>query len=97
MQRSIFAALVALATATAAGQETPRPDPADPRVKVPGVEYRSAFAGFRPFAEEKVAPWRESNEAAKDARSHGGDAPPSAEKSRPAPKPPPGGEHGGHR
>jgi hypothetical protein len=29
--------------------------------------YRSAFEGYRPFSEEKVAPWAASNEAVRNA------------------------------
>ena len=103
MQRSIFIALAALAAGVAAAQEAQRPDPTDPRAKVPGVEYRSAFADYRPFSEEKVAPWRESNEAVKGSPGHEGHAAPPAEKAAPAAKPRPaekpsaGEQHGGHR
>jgi hypothetical protein len=60
MQRWIVNALAALA-AGASAEERERPDPADPRTSVPVVEYRSAFEGYRRFAEQKLAPWRESN------------------------------------
>ena len=97
MHRSIFIALAALAAGIAAAEETRRPDPADPRAKVPAVEYRSAFAGYRPFAEEKVAPWKESNEAVKDGDEHGGHAAKTPAQPKPAPKPPAGADHEGHR
>ena len=96
MHRSIFIALAALAAGAAAAQERERPDPTDPRAKVPGVEYRSAFDGYRPLAEEKVAPWRESNEAVKSSGGDEGRASQPAEKPKPAAKPA-AGEHGGHR
>lgn len=67
MHRSIVIALAALA-AGASAQERERPNPTDPRAKVPAVEYRSAFEGYRPFAEEKPAPRRESNEAVMDKK-----------------------------
>lgn len=67
MHRSIVIALAALA-AGASAQERERPDPTDPKAKVPAVEYRSAFERYRPFADEKPAPWRESNEAVKDKK-----------------------------
>lgn len=101
MRRSIFIALAALAAGTAVAQETRQPDPTDPRAKVPGVEYRSAFAGYRPLAEEKVTPWGEANEAVKEGGGeHEGHAPGASAqpKPKPAPKPPPAGaEHRGHR
>lgn len=68
MHRSIVIALAALA-AGASAQERERPNPTDPRAKVPAVEYRSAFEGYRPFAEQKPAPWRESNEGVKDKKA----------------------------
>ena len=67
MHRSIVIALAALA-AGASAQERERPNPTDPRAKVPAVEYRSAFEDYRPFAEQKPAPWRESNEEVKDKK-----------------------------
>ena len=82
MYRRICIALAALAAGNAVAQEARRPDPADPKAKVPPVEYRSAFAGYRPYAEPQVAPWRESNESVKK---------------KPAAKPPAGDEHRGHR
>jgi hypothetical protein len=87
MHRLIFIALAALAAGAVAAQETPRPQPTDPGAKVPAVEYRSAFSGYRALAEEKVAPWRESNEAVK---------PPPEDKPKPDAKPA-AGTHGGHR
>lgn len=63
MQRSLFIALALAAGAAVAGERPP--EPADPRVKVPPAGYRSAFEGYRPYAEEKLAPWRESNDAVK--------------------------------
>lgn len=81
MYRRICIALAALAAGVVTAQER-RPDPAEAKAKVPPVEYRSAFEGYRPYAEEKVAPWRESNEAVKP---------------KPAAKPPAKDAHGGHR
>ena len=75
-------ALAALAAGAVAAQEARRPDPADPKSKVPAVEYRSPFADYKPYADTPVAPWRESNEAVKK---------------KPAAKPPAGDGHGGHR
>jgi hypothetical protein len=78
----ICIALAALAAGVAAAQETRRPDPADPKAKVPPVEYRSPFADYKPYAEPQIAPWRDSNEAVKR---------------KPAAKPAAGDPHGGHR
>jgi len=77
-------ALAAVAAGSAAAQAAARPDPAAPEAKVPPSEYRSAFEGYRPFAEDKVAPWRESNDAVKD-------------KPKPAAKPPAGRSQEGRK
>ena len=42
------------ASATAASASTTQPDPAL-------LPYASAWAGYQPFADEKVKPWKESN------------------------------------
>jgi len=81
MHRLVFSALAALAASVAVAQEARRPDPAEAKAKVPPPEYRSAFEGYRAYAEEKVAPWRESNDAVKP---------------KPAAKPPAAGR-GAHR
>ena len=39
-----------------------RSNPADSTVHVPSAVYRSSFAGYHGFAEQKVADWRESND-----------------------------------
>jgi hypothetical protein len=88
MGRRIVFVLAALAAGTAAAQEARQPDPTSPQAKVPPAEYRSAFEGYRPLTEDKVAPWRESNEAVKES---GHDEKPAAQK-----PPAAGHEHGGH-
>lgn len=50
-----LATLSALAALNAWAQ--PVPPPAQP-----ALPYRSAFEGYRPFAEEKVASWKEAND-----------------------------------
>jgi hypothetical protein len=37
-------------------------NPANAGVRVPAVKYESAFAGYAPYREEKLAPWREVND-----------------------------------
>jgi hypothetical protein len=49
---------IALAPLAGAAQ----PNPAQPEAPVPTAKYESAFAGYLPFREEKLAPWREINE-----------------------------------
>lgn len=41
------------------------PDPFDSKAQVPPIKYDSAFAGYRPMADEPIAAWRESNELAR--------------------------------
>lgn len=54
---------VALMSLPASAQRSPAtPDPADAGAPVPAVKYESAFAGYAPFREEKLAPWREMND-----------------------------------
>lgn len=97
MQRRSFIALAALAAGAAAAQEAPQQDPTDPRAAAPAVEYRSAFSGYRAFSDEKIAPWRESNEAVKGGGGHQGHLAQPADKAQ-APKPPAGeAPQGGRR
>jgi hypothetical protein len=54
-----IAALVA-APLTAMAQGGPLPDPADPKAAAPAVQYRSAFAGYRPWREQEPGSWSET-------------------------------------
>ncbi len=57
-------ALIVAATAQA-GQLAPtagRASPLDARADVPAVTYESAFARYRPHADEKLRPWKDSND-----------------------------------
>jgi hypothetical protein len=91
--RIVFVAVPALVLAgVAAAQDAARPDPRDPRSKVPPVEYRSAFDGYRPFVEPELRDWRRANEEVGAARGHGG------RNSEPQPAKPEGpGHHKGHK
>lgn len=67
------------------------PGPLEPAAPTPPAVYRSAFDGYRPFAEPKRIPWPEANTTAGRVGGHGGalkDAPD-------APGTPPTG--GGHK
>lgn len=46
----------------AAAQQSVKTGPADPQATVPAPAYTSAFAGYRPFRDEPLAPWREVND-----------------------------------
>ena len=70
MRKSICFALALVAGAAAAQEK--RPDPKDPKAKTPPVEYRSAFEGYRPFAEAELAPWRAVNEEVERVGGHVG-------------------------
>jgi hypothetical protein len=53
-----------VAACTALAQQTPPAAKPAPQLEVP---YRSVLDGYRPFADEKVAPWTASNEAVRSA------------------------------
>jgi hypothetical protein len=57
--RTIFIAVPALLLA---GVSAAQSDPRDARAKVPPVEFRSTFEGYRPYADQSLRDWRKSNE-----------------------------------
>lgn len=63
----LFAAAAAMATLTAFAQVVPPPSTpvSAPKTPAPAAatsgQYRSAFEGYQPFAEEKVLPWKDTN------------------------------------
>lgn len=59
----------------AAAQGADRPSPKDPKAKVPAVEYRSAFEGYRRFADQDLGDWRKANEEVGAAGGHAGHRP----------------------
>lgn len=113
MYRSIFLALAALTAGAAAAQSDGRASPLDPQAKVPAAEYRSAFEGYRGFADQDLRDWRKANEEVGAAGGHAGHRPgqgPGTQSSKPQPGKPessggpaekPGasghGAHGGHK
>jgi hypothetical protein len=46
--------------------------PLDAAAAVPALDYRSAFAGYRPFDDVEAKPWREVNDRARDVGGHAG-------------------------
>lgn len=40
-----------------------RADPLDPKADVPALTYRSSFARYRAFSDDKPLSWREANDA----------------------------------
>ena len=52
-------------------------NPADPSVSVPPAEYRSAFQGYLPDEEPRLARWKDANAEAERLGGHLGHAAPS--------------------
>jgi len=72
----------------AVAQGDGRSDPRDPKAKVSPVEFRSAFEGYRPYADPDLRDWRKSNDEVGAAGGHGGQRPgqgPGSETSKPQP------------
>lgn len=63
-QTVLSCACAALWLQPAIAQQHAGANPADPRAENPSPQYQSAFDGYRPFRDEKLAPWREVNEEA---------------------------------
>lgn len=63
--------LLALA-ACAGGQAGTAPGARDAQAKVPPVEYRSAFEGYRAFKDEELLDWRKANDEVGAAGGHAG-------------------------
>jgi hypothetical protein len=111
--KPFFAAFViaVVAPIASAQQHAPRPDPANPAAAVPALNYNSAFAGYRGYREEPLAPWRGVNEEVTRAGGHfgifgGGQkghdsskpaAKPAAPKPEPSSKPAPSSGGGHHQ
>lgn len=70
--RKLAFVVLALFVAGAAVAQDGRPNPLDPRAKVPPVEFRSAFDGYRRFADDDLADWRKANQEVAAAGGHGG-------------------------
>ncbi len=100
--RTVYGVVPALLFAgMAIAQGEGRSDPRQPKAKVPPVEFRSAFEGYRPYADRELRDWRKSNEEVGAAGGHAGERPgqgPGSETSKPQPgKPESSGGHGGHK
>ena len=101
VQAQTQAAAPAASTATGT-----RPDPADPKARVPSALYTSPLRAYQAFSEPQVAPWRETNELvrqrggwrayAREAREPDAAQPaaPGASQPVPAAKPASGGHAG---
>jgi hypothetical protein len=90
MLRSVVLVVATAVAGSAAAQGAQRPDPKDPKAPAPAVTYRSAFEGYRPYAESELVPWRRANEEVGAAGGHTG-------MFKPPTKAPSGKDHGGHK
>ena len=98
MRIMLAAALLSAGVALAQGER--RADALNPQAKVPPVEFRSAFEGYRPYAEPDLREWRKSNEEVGKAGGHAGHRPgqgPGAQTSKPQPATPGENGHRGHK
>lgn len=66
----LYCACAAFWLSPATAQQHANANPADPRAVVPPTQYPSAFTGYRPFRDEKPAPWREVNDEVARAGGH---------------------------
>ena len=68
---TIALCIAALALPAAhAAEPIATPPAADANARVPETQYRSAFTGYQPFREQKLAPWRELNDEVHKAGGH---------------------------
>ncbi len=71
LKGALCIAALALPVAHAA-EPLATPPAADANARVPETQYRSAFTGYQPFREQKLAPWRELNDDVHKAGGHMG-------------------------
>ncbi|MGK5038500.1 hypothetical protein [Janthinobacterium sp. LB3P118] len=106
-----LAAGIALAALSLAAVAQSQPAPQEAQASVPATTYRSAFAGYRPAAEDDATPdqtWRALNEKVGKAGGHmgmmkmeghkkdGHKMPMDKPSPQPAPQPAPQHQHEGH-
>lgn len=81
--------------ATFAQQPPAKSHPADPGATAPAATYESAFAGYLPYRDEKLASWRDVNDEAARVGGHigifGGAAHGGQTSAKPAAQPQPSG------
>jgi hypothetical protein len=66
----LYCAFAMTPIAASAQQLSAKPHPADPKATTPAVQYESAFAGYMPYRDEKLATWREFNDEAARVGGH---------------------------
>lgn len=98
-----LAPAVVLSLPLIAWAQAGRDDPADPGLAAPALRYRSAFADYKPWQDNKPGDWRAVNDAVRDAATRGGahsghGMPAGARAPAPAPQAsaPPLPDHAGH-
>jgi hypothetical protein len=67
--------LPALFLAGLAVAQDGRPYPPAQKAKSPPIQYRSAFEGYRPYAEPERRDWRKANEEVRNTAGHAGHQP----------------------
>lgn len=94
--RIILAVALFIGLAACAGDRAAAPPNArEAQTAVPLVEYRSAFADYKPFADQELADWRKANDEVGAAGGHAAHKPgqgPGQQTSKPEP-----GKPGGHQ
>lgn len=93
--RIILVALFIGLAACAGDRAAAPPNAREAQAAVPLVEYRSAFADYKPFADQELADWRKANEEVGAAGGHAAHKPgqgPGQQTSKPEP-----GKPGGHQ
>ena len=74
--RKLFIVVPAMIFAGAVAAQSSGPaSPADAQAKVPPVQYRSAFEGYRPFVDQELSDWRKANDEVGAAGGHAGHRP----------------------
>ena len=66
----LYCAFALTPLAELAQQPATKIDSAAPGAAVPAVKYDSAFAGYTPYRDEKLASWREVNDEAARVGGH---------------------------
>ena len=100
MQHIFIVVLATLLAGAAAAQSDGRPKPTESGSKVPPVQYRSAFDGYQPFAEQELRNWRRANEEVRAAGGHAGHKPgqgAAKATAKPQPEAPAHSGHGAHK
>ena len=91
----LYCAFALTPLAVFAQQPSVKIDSAAPEAAAPAVKYESAFAGYLPYRDEKLASWRDVNDEAARVGGHlgifGGAAHGGQTSTKPAAKPQPSG------